>query len=485
MPDRARAALLLAFLALLVAFAFQGSHGLFDPSEGRYAEVAREMVASHNFLEPTLDGQPHFTKPPLAYWVASAGLELFGRNAWGARFSIAIAFFFTVLAVAAIAARLWGRRAGFVAGLVYLSSLFPVVSAAFLTTDTLLTMWEVLAVLMFVMFWQSAVHSSGSHRGSRLWVRGMWLCFGMGFATKGPPALLPLLAIVVFAFGLRFRRRLFDPVGIVLFLFAAFWWYLVVSLRNPGLATYFIRDEIIGRNFTEQFHRNTQWYAPFIFYLPPLGVGSGLWMVEAVRGIHAAATTRSGPPWGARDSTHRFLVLWAVLPLIVLSLSKSRLPLYVLPFFAPVSLMVAAAAARAGRRRLVVLGVVSIVLCVAAKGAIPMVNQKHNAQMVYEAAIAAGGPDARYVFLDERRLYGVQFYFDGKIERISTNGDQPWARRDLPSVLDEVESRGERLVFITHRAGAATIERAVSGGELRSVRTHFRDKEIVTVEAGP
>ncbi len=54
-------------MAIIVAFAFQGSRGIYDTTEGRYAEVAREMLESGNYLEPTLMYQPHWTKPPLAY----------------------------------------------------------------------------------------------------------------------------------------------------------------------------------------------------------------------------------------------------------------------------------------------------------------------------------------------------------------------------------------------------------------------------------
>jgi 4-amino-4-deoxy-L-arabinose transferase-like glycosyltransferase len=485
MPDRRGAALLLLLLSVVIAFAFQGSHGLFDPSEGRYAEVAREMLESGNFLEPTLDFQPHFTKPPLTYWAAAAGLKLFGRNAWGARFANAVAFLLTVQVVAAIGAQLWDRRAGFLSGLVYLSSPFVAVSAAFLTTDTLLTLWEALAVFAFVAFWRS--DSAGR---SRMWIRLMWFFFGVAFSTKGPPGLLPLLVILVFGFGLSGRRRLFDPLGIALFVVAGFWWYVVVSLRNPGLLGYFIRDEIIGRSFTEEFHRNTQWYAPFILYVPVIVFGTGPWVVEAIRGARdafAAWRVNNAPLWGHRGEPRRLLILWIVLPLVILSLSKSRLPLYVLPLCVPLALAVAAAARHAGKRRLVALATASIMVCLAGKAAIPLVDQRNNAKLIHDAAVAAGGQAARYAFLNERRMYGVQFYFNGEIERVSTTPGQEWADRDLQWAVNDIQSSPptSSLVFITHSAGATAVEAAVAGLRVQSTRKKLFDKDIITVTPMP
>src|SRR3989442_5818905 len=99
--DRTRAALL-AFALTLGATA--GLMGLFEPTETRYAEIAREMRASGDFLIPRLDGIPHFHKPPLAYWLTAMGFSVFGENEWGARLPVSLASLLT-LGFTAIAAR--------------------------------------------------------------------------------------------------------------------------------------------------------------------------------------------------------------------------------------------------------------------------------------------------------------------------------------------------------------------------------------------
>jgi 4-amino-4-deoxy-L-arabinose transferase-like glycosyltransferase len=209
--DRSRLLLVLALSAVSVV-AFQGSRGLYDHTEGRYAEIAREMIASGDYLEPTLDHVPHWAKPPLTYWAIAAGVRVLGRNAWGARFYDVFAFVITVLAVTVCARALWDGTTGFVAGLVYLSSFLPAAGANLATTDTLLAMWEALGVLFYVLAYRSP------DRGrSRTWVRLMWLAFGLGFFTKGPPALLPLLALVAFHLHARRPFALGDILGFLLF----------------------------------------------------------------------------------------------------------------------------------------------------------------------------------------------------------------------------------------------------------------------------
>jgi 4-amino-4-deoxy-L-arabinose transferase-like glycosyltransferase len=105
-PERANILVLVA-LSAIIAFAFQGSRGLYETTEGRFAEAAREMLETGDWLVPRLDYAPHWTKPPLSYWTVAGGMALFGTNEWGARFSNAAVFVLTVLAVSALARAMW------------------------------------------------------------------------------------------------------------------------------------------------------------------------------------------------------------------------------------------------------------------------------------------------------------------------------------------------------------------------------------------
>ena len=226
--------LLLLSLNLLVSLSFQGSRGLYETTEGRYAESAREMVESGNYLEPTLAYRPHWTKPPMTYWAIAGGLKLIGMNEWGVRLYNSVAFIFTALTVTAIGTILWNRATGILSGLIYTTSFFTVLSSFAVSTDTLLALWEVSAVFCYL----KAAHpkTKPGHR----WIMGMWLFFGLGFLTKGPPALLPLLPIVFWHFRQPERPILVTPFSILLFFIVGFGWYLLVCYRYPNLLQYFL-----------------------------------------------------------------------------------------------------------------------------------------------------------------------------------------------------------------------------------------------------
>lgn len=138
---RRRLALILA-LSFVAAAAFQGTRGLYETTEGRYAECARETFASGDLDDPILFGKPHWTKPPLTYWAIGGGMEVLGTNTWGARAFLIFTFVGTVAAVYFQGRRLWRDDDSALAGaLVYATSLVTLAGANIVSTDSLLTFW--------------------------------------------------------------------------------------------------------------------------------------------------------------------------------------------------------------------------------------------------------------------------------------------------------------------------------------------------------
>ncbi|MGD8394975.1 MAG: lipid-A-disaccharide synthase N-terminal domain-containing protein [Candidatus Eiseniibacteriota bacterium] len=332
-------------VGVVLAFAFQGSRGLTEPDEGRYSEVAREMLVTGDVLSPQLDFKPHFTKPPLTYWCIAASMRLFGPGEWSVRLFLSLAYLGTVLLVARTAADLWGRRTGIAAGIIYATSLTPFVGASIVTPDTLLVLWLALAVWAF--FRGARARSAAARRS---WPLVTGVAFGLAFLTKGPPALLFLPAMLL---ARRFFWRRSDgaaPVlnvgGVAAFLILGAGWYVLVASHHDGLLGYWWRDEILGR-LAGQHHRNPEWYGPLVIYGPVLTLGALPWSLLWPR----LWRRLSGPirALGWRRALQRrpeaaSLALLVVVPLVVLSLARSRLPLYVLPLFIPLALGTARAA---------------------------------------------------------------------------------------------------------------------------------------------
>jgi 4-amino-4-deoxy-L-arabinose transferase-like glycosyltransferase len=458
-----------------MALAFQGTRGLYEPTEGRYAEVAREMRESGSYLEPTLAHEPHWTKPPLTYWAIAGGLAIAGNNPWGVRAYDVLAFSLTVLAVAAIGTTLWNPRAGWFAGLVYLSSPYPALSAAAATADTLLALWTTLAVLAYVRAWK--------HAPSDGWTRLMWMMFGLGFFTKGPPALLPLIALLVFHWIARRPFRLADPVGVVLGVAAGLWWYGLMVIRHHELGAYFIGREVVARSVSNDFHRNGQWYGAIAIYAPVLVLGQGAWLVD---GIRMAWRRRLYAPNNlfaqlrARGTAGSLLLCWLLLPLAVFALSRSRLPLYVLPLYAPVALATARGldtAAGASRRRAMAIALASVALLVGFKAVAAYRLSDRDATRVYHEAVRAAGRNARFALFLEPAFYGFQFHAGPEMERISMAGTEPWADQSLDRVLAS-RTPGRPQAIVTDPRYAARLQAALAARQVRFTTVHLTGKEL-------
>lgn len=332
-----RGILLVGAAAFVGAISFQGSRGLFESTEGRYSECARETMLSGNYDAPILNGQPHWTKPPLTYMAIMAGMRVFGDSPWGVRAYLVAAMGLSALAIWLAGTSIWGPKAGLWAGLVFATSPVLAGAAHVVSADMLTAFWVAAAT---AAFWHGRAHRSP------ISCLAMWVFLGLGVLTKGPPALLvPAASLTLAAVMLRRNGGERPPswlswTGLVLFLAVGLLWYVEEAERTPGLLAYWIGDELIGRNLGGEFHRNPGFHHVFTMYLPILLLGAGPWLPLVVacgrplRGWWAAPNDLSAEARAARVS----LAAGIAIPFVVFSLSKSKLPLYLAPLFVPLSL---------------------------------------------------------------------------------------------------------------------------------------------------
>lgn len=333
--------LIVIAITLLLAFSFQGTRGLWEPDEGRYVRCAYEMVQSGDWLTPRLNNTPHFSKPPLTYWLIATGLTLFGLNEWGARFFYAIAFVLTALMAGYLASNIWDQKTGLLTTLVYVTMILPFIGANITTTDMLLACFETGAVLSF---WMCAAKQRSTALRTLLWSLLMSLFLGLAFLTKGPPGLLPLTAFIAYlALSLR-ARRLSYPVmvlGLLVFATIALPWYVLVIQKHSGLLSYFVNDELIGRIVTGEHGRNSGPLGAFKIYPASLLFGalpwSWFWCIWGWKSRSGMVTRSWWKQLRQRDNA-LFIAAWFLLPLFFLTVASSRLPLYVLPLFVPLAL---------------------------------------------------------------------------------------------------------------------------------------------------
>lgn len=464
-----RALLWIVALGILLGFAFQGSRGLWGPDEGRYVDAALQMMDSGNYLVPAYSpAELNFSKPPLTYWVIAGSMRLFGRNTWAARLPYALAYLATLLVLFAM-----GRKAcpgkPWLAPLVYATSLFPFLASNIISTDVLLTLAESLAVFGFMMFaWPDSVPQ---RRHGRLL---MWLGFGLAFLVKGPPGLLPLLAIIAFTVlcdGWRAAGRLFAAGGLLVFLVVGFTWYALVISRYSGLLHYFVHDEVYGRIFTNMYVRHSGSFGWIVVYAPVLIFGTLPWWGGAVRAVKAAASPPSWRAWREKRSIQLFLLLWFVLPFVVFCLAKSRLPLYLLPLFLPSALLVASRMAPtfapASRRNVFLLvawvGALLSVKAVTAYGYGAHIDDGVGAREV--AAVAAGIDYRALVFvekatdgyaIEEQTPWGMRLYLGKPVYGIR------WMDADAAAqICAAIKAQGRSLLLVDRDIRRKDLERAL------------------------
>lgn len=460
MPAASRPLVYTLLLALLLALSFQGSRGLWGPDEGRYSNIALEMVHSGDWLTPRRHPEhTHFAKPPLTYWAIAASVSVFGEHEAALRLPNALSLIASVILLILLGRRLVPATP-WLPGLIFATSLVPFAAANLINTDYLLTAFETLAVYGFVRLWQAG--DAREARTGRLW---MWAGFGLAFMTKGPPGLLPLLPIIVFLRTLPAPRpALVDLPSLALFALVALPWYAAVIVANPGLLDYFVGYEVYGRVFTDVHDRNSHWYGAIQVYTPVLLLGMLPWswvLWPRIRGMwRQRGALREW--WQARAIEDRWLLLWFALPLVVFCLARSRLPLYLLPLMVPLALLVARRwqpALPGQMRRIALTAAISAAALLALKGGVPLLPHAKDTREL-AAAMRQQWPDpGEIVFIEESALYGLRFYLGVPVERVTlSEKDDP--AYDSP-LLEELQEQEER-VFVTTKSRIARIETALA-----------------------
>jgi len=333
-----------AFIAILAASAFAfffglGRLGFLGPDEPRYAEVAREMFVSGDYVSTRLCGCLWFEKPALLYWMSTAGYHLFGVNEFAARVPTAAAALATVALLYLAVCRLGMRRLALASALVLATSGIFIAYARVATPDMILTAAMTAALL-------AAFHSTkASGRARAIYWSLASLFMGLAVLAKGLIGAVLVLAIfglyLVFAGQLRSVRWRDWLVGTVVFLAVAGTWYGPVTIRHGWT---FIEEFFVRHHFQRYTSNEFGHPQPVYFFLLVAIAGLAPWTFFL---IPAMARLRSLKD--SRDSLLALALIWAVVPLLFFSFSESKLPGYILPVFPALAVIVGAEVERVWR----------------------------------------------------------------------------------------------------------------------------------------
>jgi 4-amino-4-deoxy-L-arabinose transferase-like glycosyltransferase len=338
-----RHALLVTALCLVTFFAGLGRSAIGDADEAFYAQSAREMIDSGDWITPHYNYELRFQKPVFFYWLVAIAYSLAGVNETAARFPAALAGLALALMTWAIARRWVGARTGVVAGAIVATSFGYFAMARASLPDLPLAAFVTLAT--WALFEASLARAPGEHRK---WLVIAGVAFGLGVLTKGPvalvlPVLVYLAAWAVVGDGLVptrqgwFGLRWLDVAlaTAVILAIAVPWFIAMADVHGFAYLQRFFVGENLERFATERYNgRRPLWfYAPIILGgLAPWSSLMLLWL-PSLRKIAHGERRLTDVEWR--------LLLWAVLPVLFYTLSVGQQPRYILPVLPPLAILVA------------------------------------------------------------------------------------------------------------------------------------------------
>jgi 4-amino-4-deoxy-L-arabinose transferase-like glycosyltransferase len=384
------------FLSLVLGilyFLFLGNRPLFVPDEGRYAEIAREMLTTKDFITPHLNGIKYFEKPVLFYWLESAAIYLGGLNLWSIRSVNVLLGLMGCLATYGTARCLYNRETGILAALILGTSTLYFVMSHMVSLDLPVTVFIMLTLYGFLL---GIHHAPGLSRRLFLW--GAAIAAASAVLTKGLIGLVfPLMIIgtwMLLTKEWRLLTRIYLPSCLLIFFLVATPWHILVQQHNPEFFYFYF----INQHFLRYTSMDVGHYQPLWFFIPNLILGFFPWIVflpQTIAGVFSSRLSRDTSPLSSRSPSplpscgliaepsaaapHQssraafsteteasppqlssraafsagpsafsnsqtpslFFLIWAVLIFSFFSFSKSKLIPYILPVFPPLAILTA------------------------------------------------------------------------------------------------------------------------------------------------
>ncbi len=306
---------------------------LMDKTEARYAEIARIMVETGNWVTPQIDYDiPFWAKPPLSTWLSALCIKVFGVNEFVVRLPYLLLVIMLVFFVGKYAKRAY--LPFFLPGCVLLTIPEFIIHAGVVSTDTVLAFSVTMVMLSF---WEAIQENA-----KKYWKYLIFVGLGIGLLAKGPiVGILTLPPIVIWILVYRNHKEVFKKIalvsGILIMLLIGFPWYLIAELYSPGFIDYFI----VGEHFKRFF--DATWVGDKYGFpkSQPYGI---IWVFLLLFTI----------PWGGvlilkfwqkrkevlKNKWVTFLLLWFLWTPIFFTISKSLIHPYIMPAMVPLALLI-------------------------------------------------------------------------------------------------------------------------------------------------
>lgn len=319
------------FLLLLSAFSFAAFNGrlhLFDWDEINFAESAREMIVTGDYMTVRIDYLPFWEKPPLFIWMQAFSMKVFGVNEFAARFPNTIAGILSLAVLFLAGKRFFDRRFGMIWCLTYVVSFLPFLYFKSSLIDPWFNLFIFSGILCFICYIEN--------RSKRILLISSAVLIGLAVLTKGPAALLiSLLTAGIFFLLVRFRGfiRLKDIlIWCGIFVITGGFWFILMILQGKFDT---IVDFIVYQ--ARLFSTEDAGHGGFpLYHVVVLLIGVFPASIIAIPGFFKNRTTE--------ESQHNFrkwmlILFWVVL--ILFSIVKTKIVHYSSLCYFPLTFMAA------------------------------------------------------------------------------------------------------------------------------------------------
>ncbi|NGM85881.1 glycosyltransferase family 39 protein [Parapusillimonas sp. SGNA-6] len=463
MPRSNKGAWIALLLALSLPLLSMAIVPLYDTSEPRYAEIARIMASTHDWITPWFGpGIPFWGKPPLSFWAQALSMNVFGYNEFAARLPSWLCLLMTNGFMLAGISALRGHRIAVWSALVYNTCAVVYITSGAVLTDPFFAMGTTLSMISFARcIVPRGGWASGQYIGSNAvpaipcsigWQYGFFVGLSIGLLAKGPLAAVVIGGPVALWYALDLKRREWTTClpwirGLILAALLSVPWYILAEFKTPGFLDYFIVGEHIRRYLDPGWHGDLYGKA----HVEPYGMIAYFWLqatfpwglltLGGVVGAVRSRRIRSAMSAIREDPLRNYWLAWALFTPVFFTFSANILWTYLLPAIAPFSILTAtiiekliARTAVANPKLLAVAAIVPAAILVLSLVAFVRPEVKGSERGLVHYAAQHDEPALPLLYLS-KLPFSARFYSAGRAEVVSKTRLAKWVARGLPFFL--------------------------------------------------
>ncbi|KNY09273.1 dolichyl-phosphate-mannose-protein mannosyltransferase [Achromobacter piechaudii] len=435
---------------------------LMDPSEPRYAEIARLMVETGDWITPWFEpGVPFWGKPPLSFWSQALGMRILGES----EFAVRLPSFLAMVALAALLYRatsiLFGRETARWATLIVSTMLLPQIAAGAVLTDPFFALGITYSMLAFIV---------APTMPRNFWRYGFFIGLAIGQLSKGPLAFV-LVGLVVIPWLAIYRERTVHLTvlpwfaGTLVMLALTVPWYVCAEIKTPGFLQYFL----VGEHFLRFVDAGWQGDLYGTAHKSPLGSIWWQWLLASfpwgITGVllavwvGASASRRAKAFEVHKSPVVGYLVLWAIAAPVFFTFSGNVLWTYVLPSLPALALLfsiyvrVFFAVGNAPVSRILIVAGVLVPIVAISIGVLSLtVPTTLTTEKQLVAVARSQMSEGKKLYFVDSRPFSARFYSDGKAELIALGELEKLVLQKGESAIVAIPKRKESSIGGSVRA---------------------------------